>query len=80
VSVASDCEIIEGLVQQLQPYMKSVNVGYTGERNELGMAHGKGTQVYMLMAVDMKENLKMLSDTVGALIYGLMAIAMKATM
>lgn len=46
LSVPSDASIIERLIDELRPYMKTVLVGYVGEKNENGQAHGVGTWTY----------------------------------
>lgn len=46
VSFESDTVVIQRLVDELRPYMKFVEAGYVGERNELGQMHGRGTITY----------------------------------
>ena len=49
----SDREKIQQLVNDIEPYMKRVIVGYTGERNVEGQMHGRG--VYRYANGDMYE-------------------------
>jgi hypothetical protein len=42
LSVESDREKINFLVEQLKPLMKPITIGYTGDRNELGEPNGVG--------------------------------------
>jgi hypothetical protein len=45
VSFEKDKETIKQLVKDLEPYMKQLKVGYEGERNAVGVPHGKGTMI-----------------------------------
>ena len=42
----SDREKIQQLVTDIEPYMKRVEVGYTGEKNAAGKMHGRGVYRY----------------------------------
>ena len=42
LTIESDREKIQQLVTGIEPYMKRVVVGYTGERNAAGQMHGRG--------------------------------------
>ena len=46
LTVASDIEVINRLVEELKPHMKFVEVGYVGATNALGVRHGYGIYNY----------------------------------